>query len=127
MQHGKFLNKALTTCPSPKNRKLIIKRFLSSPKIRDDTLEYVLPTKLAIAQQEVLVRMHRSLQEIKLASSSAKLASKHYILEVIVNVRPTSSLRDIAKVFVCTLGTYSVQCKGAQLVVTEVMHYGHYL
>jgi hypothetical protein len=107
-----FVNKALTTCPSPKNRKLIIKRFLSSPKIMDDTLEYVLPTKLAIAQREVLARMHRSLEEIKLASFSAKLASKHYILEVIINVRPTSSLRDIARVLVCTLGTYLVQCKG---------------
>jgi len=37
-----------------------------------------------------------------------KLASKHYILEVIVNVRPTSFFRDIARVLVCTLGT--IQC-----------------
>jgi len=67
-----FVNKALTTCLGPKNKNLIIERFLSSPKIRDDTLEYVLLTKLAIAQQEVLARMHKYLEEIKLVSSSAK-------------------------------------------------------
>jgi hypothetical protein len=36
-----FVNKALTTCPGPKSKKIIIERFLSSPKVRDDTLEYV--------------------------------------------------------------------------------------
>jgi hypothetical protein len=93
-----FVNKALTTCPSPKNRKLVIGRFVFTPKIRDDTLECVLPTKLAIAQQEVLVGMRRSLEEIKLVNYGAKLASKHCILEVIVNVRPTSSLKDTTRV-----------------------------
>jgi hypothetical protein len=75
------------------------------------TLKYLLPIKLAIAQQEVLAGMHRSLEEIKVVNFGAKLASKHCILEVIVIVRPTSFLRDIARVLVCTLGTYPVRCK----------------
>ncbi len=42
--------------------------------------------------------MSRSLEEIKYANSSAKLASKHAIILATINAGPTSFMKNIAKV-----------------------------
>jgi hypothetical protein len=87
-----------------------MERFLTSPKINVNTPNNVLPTRLAIAQKEILARMTRSLQEIKHANFGAKLASKHVILSTIINVGPTSFMRNIAKVL-------GVHCQNIDIVM----------
>jgi hypothetical protein len=75
---------------------MVIEKFVTNPKIKVNILDYVLPTRLAIPQ--VMEGMNRSLEEIKQATSSAKLASKHVIILATINEGPTSSMRNIAKV-----------------------------
>lgn len=75
-----------------------MEKFLANPKIKVNTPNYILPTRLAIAQKEVKVRMNKSSEKIKQANFSAKLASKHLIPSVIISAWPTSSIRNIAKV-----------------------------
>ncbi len=60
-------------------------KFLANPKIKVNTPNYILPTRLAIAQKEVIVGMNRSLEKNKQANFSAKLASKHVILLAIIS------------------------------------------
>jgi hypothetical protein len=75
-----------------------MEKFLANPLVKFNTPKYILPPKLAIAQWEVLARMTRSLEEIKQVYFSAKLASKHAILEATINAWLISFMRDIAKV-----------------------------
>ncbi len=60
-----FVCKELTTCLSPNNRKLVMGKFLANPKIKVNTSNYMLLTRLAIAQKEVMEGMNKSLEEIK--------------------------------------------------------------
>ncbi len=75
-----------------------MEKFLANPKIKVNGPNYVLPTRLAIAQKEVMEGMSKSLEEIKQANSSAKLASKYVIVLATISARPTSSMENIAKV-----------------------------
>jgi hypothetical protein len=93
-----FVCKELTACPSPNSRKMVMEKFLANPKIKVNAPNYVLPTRLAIAQKEVMEGMSKSLEEIKQTNSSAKLASKYVIVLATISARPTSSMENIAKV-----------------------------
>ncbi len=79
-----------------------MEKFIVNPKIKINAPNYVLPRRLAIAQKEDMEGMSKSLEEIKQANFSAKLASKHAIISTTISVWPTSFMRNIAKV----LGVY---------------------
>jgi hypothetical protein len=44
---------------------MVMEKFLVNPKIKVNTPDNVLPTRLAIAEKEVMEGMNRSLEEIK--------------------------------------------------------------
>ncbi len=60
-----FVCKELATCLGPNSRKMVMEKFLINPKIKVNTLDNELPTRLAIAQKEVMEGMSWSLEEIK--------------------------------------------------------------
>jgi hypothetical protein len=60
-------------------------------------LDYILPSKLAIAQQEVLVGVSKALKKNKQANNGIELV----ILNVIFNAHKESSMRIVTK----TLGS----------------------
>jgi hypothetical protein len=95
---AEFVSKALAICPGPISRKMVMQKFLNNPKIKISTPDYVLPTRLAITQKEVMEEMSRSVEEIKQVNFSAKLASKHAILSTTITAGPTFSMRNITKV-----------------------------
>jgi hypothetical protein len=49
--------KELATCLGPNSRKMVMEKFLINPKIKVNTLDNELPTRLAIAQKEVMEGM----------------------------------------------------------------------
>jgi hypothetical protein len=90
--------KVFVIFPSPMNRKLVMEKVLSFTHGSADTPYYMLSTKLALVQQEVLAWVNQSFGKIKQANFNAKLATKHCIFATSINARPTSSTRDIARV-----------------------------
>jgi hypothetical protein len=62
---AEFVSKALAICTGPISRKMVTQKILDKPKIKISTPNYVLPTRLAIAQKEVMEGMSRSSEEIK--------------------------------------------------------------
>jgi hypothetical protein len=46
-----FVCKELAACPHPNNRKMVMEKFTTNPKIKVNAPDYVLPTRLAIAQK----------------------------------------------------------------------------
>jgi hypothetical protein len=90
--------KVFVICPSPMNRKLVVEKVLSFTHVNANTPYYMLSTKLALVQQEVLAWVNQSLGKVKQANSNAKLTTKHCILATNISARPTSSTRDIARV-----------------------------
>ncbi len=71
-----FVWDILMFCPGPRNMKLVLKKALFHVKIYKYLLDYILPSKLAIAQQEVLVGVSKSLKENKQANNGIKFATK---------------------------------------------------
>jgi hypothetical protein len=57
-----------------------------------------LSTKLTLVQQKVLARVNQCSRKIKQTNSNAKLATKHCIFATSISARPTSSMKDIARV-----------------------------
>jgi len=92
----------LTFCPSPRNKKLVLKKALSHVKICKYLQIYILPFKLVIAQQEVLSRVNKVLKKHKQTNNDIKHATKHVILNTTVNAHKEFSMRIMAK----TLGVH---------------------
>ncbi len=90
--------KSFVNCLGPMSRVLVMERVLSLPCVNVNTPNYVLPAKLAFVEQEVLASVSQSLGEIKQTNSNVKLASKHCILATSISAKPTSSMRNIARV-----------------------------
>jgi hypothetical protein len=71
-----FVWDILMFCVGPRNMKLIIEEVLFHVKICKYLLDYILPFKLAIVQQEVLVGISKVLEENKQANNGIKFATK---------------------------------------------------
>jgi hypothetical protein len=56
------VSKALVVCLGPKSKKQVMARFLTNLKISVDTLDNVLPIRLAIAHKKVLAKVNRYLE-----------------------------------------------------------------
>ncbi len=76
----------------------MLQKVFSNPKIQPNLLDYILPTKITIAQQEVLVRINKSIKEVRRSNSNVKLASKHCLIYASINVGPSSFMTRIARV-----------------------------
>jgi hypothetical protein len=59
----KFISKTLLVGPGPKNKKVMMEKTLSHVKVCDHMHDYILLSKVAIAQQEVLTGVMRALDE----------------------------------------------------------------
>jgi hypothetical protein len=92
-----FISKPLTICFGPKSRKLVMEKTISHVKVCDDLLDKKIPTKTIIAQQEVLARMMKALDEYKHSNNGVKLVAKHTILTSTISVHNSSSRRDVAR------------------------------
>jgi hypothetical protein len=93
-----YIFATLIICPGPQSKKLVLQRVLSNPKIQPNLLNHILPTKIAIAQQEVLVGINKSIKEVRRSNSNVELASKHCLISASINVGPSSSVTRIARV-----------------------------
>jgi len=79
------------------NKKLMMAKAISHVKVHDDLLDYILPTKAAITQQEVLASVMKALDENQGSNNSVKLAAKHVLLIVVISAHSSSSTKDVAK------------------------------
>lgn len=84
-------------CLVPTSRKLVMERVLSIPNVNVNTPNYMLPVKLVVVQCEMLVGVSRSLEEVKQTNSNTKFASKCCIFAATINIGPTSSIKEIAR------------------------------
>ena len=75
------IRRNLDVCPGPRSRKSVIGRVLDHSRLCADVPDYVLPKKLAVAQQEILRGVTIRLDEVRSANSALKLAIKHAILD----------------------------------------------
>ncbi len=66
-------------------------------KVYDHMPDYILPSKVAIAQQEVLVRVMKALDENRHSNSGVKLVIKHALLTIAINAHSASLVRDVAR------------------------------
>ncbi len=89
--------KIFVKCPGARSRKLVIKKALCNVNFLKDLLDYILLVKDALAQQEVVARVIKALEEYKQANNGVKLAAKHVLLTPIVNAHTKSSRRVIAR------------------------------
>ena len=88
----------LDVCPGPRSRKSVIGRVLDHSRLRPDVPDYVLPKKLAVAQQEILRGVTVRLDEVRSSNSASKLAIKHAILDASILEHGDSSARQVARV-----------------------------
>lgn len=81
--------------PSHVNRKAIMGKIFSHYKVKDNVLDYIMPPKVAIIQQEVIVGVSKALEENKLSNSKVWLATKHAFLTIVVSAHNKSSMYTI--------------------------------
>lgn len=92
------IQRNLDICPGPRSRRSVIGRVLNHKGLCFDVPDYVLPKKVALAQQEILRSVTIRLDEVRNANSASKLAIKHAILDASVLEQGDSSARQVAKV-----------------------------
>ena len=92
------IRRNLDVCPGPRSRKSVIGRVLDHSRLCADVPDYVLPKKLAVAQQEILRGVTIRLNEVRSANSASKLAIKHAILDASILEQGDSSARQVARV-----------------------------
>lgn len=88
----------LALCPGPKSRKSVLKKVLDHKKVVDDLPDHILPSRVAVAYQEVVAGVSCRLEYVKSANSAAKLATKHAILDASVSCHSEASVRQVARV-----------------------------
>jgi hypothetical protein len=92
------IQRNLDVCPGPRSRRSVIGRVLNHNRLCVDVPDYVLPKKVAVAQQEILRGVTIRLDEVRSANSASKLAIKHAILDASILEHGDSSARQVAKV-----------------------------
>ena len=92
------IQRNLDMCPRPRSRNSVIGRVLDHSQLCADVPDYVLPKKLAVAQQEILRGVTIRLDEVRSANSASKLAIKHAILDASILEQGDSSARQVARV-----------------------------
>ena len=92
------IQRNLDVCPGPRSRRSVIGRVLNHNRLCYDVPDYVLPKKVALAQQEILRGVTIRLDEVRNANSASKLAIKHAILDASILEQGDSSARQVAKV-----------------------------
>jgi hypothetical protein len=95
----KFISKALLVCLGPRNKKLVMEKTLSDVKVYDHMHDNILPSKVAIVQWEIFVRVMKALDENHHSSNNVKLVTKHALLTPIVSAHSPSLVIDVAKAF----------------------------
>ena len=93
-----YIRRKLDVCLGPRSRKSVIGRVLDHSRLCADVPDYVLPKKVAIAQQEILRGVTTRLDEVRNANSASKLAIKHAILDASILDQGDSSARQVARV-----------------------------
>jgi hypothetical protein len=63
MNITKFILSTLMVCLRLKNKKLVLDKTISHAKVREFLLDHILPIKVAIAQQEILIGVMKALNE----------------------------------------------------------------
>jgi hypothetical protein len=102
-----FVWDILMFCACPRNMKLVLEKTLFHVKICKYFLDYILPFKLTITQQEVLVGVSKALEENKQQTMASSLQQnkqvnngiKLVILNVTVSAHKESSMRTVTKTF----------------------------
>jgi hypothetical protein len=94
-----FIWDVLMFCPSPRNKKLVLKKTLPHVKMYKYLPNYILPFKLVIVQQEVLARVNKDVKENKQANNGIKRGTKHVILNATISAHKESSMKTMAKTF----------------------------
>ncbi len=80
--------------PKPQNKKLLLQKFLSNTRICPDLLDYILwTTNITLVWQKVLIKMSKSLKEVKRSKFNLELANKHCFLSTTIHVGPSSSMK----------------------------------
>jgi hypothetical protein len=95
----KFISKTLLVCLGPRNKNLVREKTFSHVKVCDHMHDYILPSKVAIVQQDVLVGVMRALNENHHSNNNVKIATKHALLTTIVSAHNPSSIIDVVKAF----------------------------
>jgi hypothetical protein len=62
-------------------------------------VDYILPSKVAIIQQEVFVGVMKALNENHHSNNGVKLATKHALLTAAISAHSESSIIDVAGTF----------------------------
>lgn len=91
------IRSALGACPGPKTRKSVLTRTLDHSFVVGDLPYHVLPSKTAVAYQEIVDGLNGRLSEVKGCHSSAELATKYAILDASVSTQKKSSMREVAR------------------------------
>jgi len=99
MNITKFILSTLMVCLRLKNKKLVLDKTISHAKVREFLLDHILPIKVAIAQQEILIGVMKALNENWNSTSSVQFATKHVILTVVISIHSSFSMWDVAKAF----------------------------
>lgn len=97
LQVASSILKALVFCPGSISQRLVLQNALSYRLLKRDSPDYILPTKEAIAQREILAGVTRASDENRLGQSGVVLATKHALSTAAVSANPSSSARGVAK------------------------------
>ncbi len=78
---------ALIVCQGPQNKKLVLQKVLSNPKIQFSFLipNYTFPSKIVIVQQKVLAKVNKSIKEVKIFDFNVELTNKYYFISISIN------------------------------------------
>jgi hypothetical protein len=85
--------------PRPVARKVVMQRVLSNPIVVSSVPKHFKFSKQGVAEQRLISDLVQSLTEVKRSNTRAKLAMKHAILMIVVNVNSKPSLRQKALLF----------------------------
>jgi len=93
----KFILSTLIVCLGPKNKKLVLNKIIFHAMVREFLLDHILPIKVTITQQEVLIGMMKALNESWNSTSNVRFATRHVILTVVVSIHSSFLMWDVAK------------------------------
>jgi hypothetical protein len=82
-----YISLALVVCQAPQNKKLVLQKVLSNPKIHFLILipNYIFSSKIVIVQQKVLARVNKSIKEVKRFNFNVELTNKYYLIFTSIN------------------------------------------
>lgn len=116
---AKAIQSGLEACPGPNTRKSVLSRTLGHGLVKGDLPDHILPSKSAMAYQEIVDGVNARLGQVKGCNSLAELATKHAILDATVSAHRNSSMREVAR----ALGIHHRNISKA-ISKRELMHSG---